>query len=361
MRRTNLKLFWTIGDKQTTNKWEALQLARQTNQEIKFSFFDEAFSKFDWENEPVDSFDNLMKARALQLRDTYDYLRFFYSGGVDSHTALMTFLDNGIHLDEILVYRSSVFTDNFDLDPAEAEITGVAIPFLKSIKSLIPKTRITLLETKPQQLTSYLTEKYFYEESSFAIRPWCERHLYELHPSLRAPLDRGLYHCDIRGGDKPKLMFDKGKVFMAMWDSSRIWDIGDHFLENFYLSPDMPALHAKQCHMVKNYLLSKNLSEEQLKDYFNVFNTTLTDELNAVCRKPRYREINLGKGTTGILSSKQVLVEKKAREFNPRVFDLWNSFLKNEGQVDQGRFNKEDILHDFKGILSNRYLMGKIE
>ncbi len=336
-------------------------MARQTGQTVKFSFFDEAFSKFNWQKEPSETFEELMKTRALQLRETYDYLRFFYSGGVDSHTALMTFLDNGIHLDEILVYRSSVYTDDFDLDPAEAEITGVAIPFLKTIQSIIPRTKITILETKPKQLTAYLSEKYFYEESSFAIRPWCERHLYELHPTLRAPLDQGLYHCDIRGGDKPKLMFENGEVFMAMWDSSRVWDIGDIYLENFYLSPDMPALHAKQCHMVKNYLSLKKLSEEQLKDYFNVFNTLLTDELNAVCRQPRFREINLGKGTTGVLSSKQVLVEEKAKKFNPKVFDLWSSFLKNEGQINQERFNQESILHDFKGILSKRYLMGRME
>ena len=70
-----------------------------------------------------------------------------------------------------------------------------------------------------------------------------------------------------------------------------------------------------------------------LKEHFNVFDTKKLEVINKLCRSPRYREVNLGKGITGILSSKQVLVQEGARRNNPKLYDLWMSFMNNEGKL----------------------------
>jgi|GEM_PF-1827370 hypothetical protein len=353
--RSSGHLYWSCGNKTFKNKWDLLSFSRQTNKAPVFHFFDESFSTYDWAKNPTLSWEELLRIRAEQLREKYDYIRLFYSGGVDSQTMLNTFIKNNIYLDEILVYRASAFTDKFDLDPAESEITSVAIPFLKSIEQLIPKTKFTILETTPKMLSSIVTESYFYEESTFAIRPWCESHLYKLHPKLYAPVEAGKFHCDLRGGDKPKVYLKDHNYYMAMYDSSRIWDIGDKYLENFYIGPDMPELHAKQCHIVVDYLEQRKIKNP--KKFFDVFDLEKTETINKLCRHDRFREVNLGKGITGILSSKQVIVQNYAKKYNPKIYQKWSDFLNNEKRLCPERFNNNNILHDFKGILSNEYLL----
>jgi len=355
MGTTNQELYWTVGNKRFTNKWATLAYAKKMGLTPKFNFFDKSFGAYEWRVEPGESWRNLLIKRALQLRESYDYIRLFYSGGVDSQTMLEVFLQNRIHVDEILVYRGSAFSDKMDEEPADIEVKDVAIPFLKSIEKEIPNTKITILENGASYLTKALDEKYFYEESSFALRIWCERHLYKRAPELFSPFEKGLKHCDLRGGDKPKIFLENGKYYMAMWDSSRVWDIGDQFLENFYLSPEMPEIHAKQCHIVKNYFKLTYPGANCLKRHFNVFDTEKLEIINQLCRVPRFKEINLGKGKTGVLSSKQLLVLDGARQNNSRLYELWMSFIKNEGMIHPERFNNNNILDDFKGILSRKY------
>lgn len=359
--RPSQQIYWRVGAKKFFNKWDAIRESQRTGAQVDFLMFDDSFEKFDWRIEPAEDFRVILRKRAEQIREEYDYIRLFYSGGVDSHTCLTTFIENKIHLDEILVFRCSVFTEKFDNDPAEAEITHVALPFLRAIQKDIPRTKITVLETTPRMLASILKEDYFYEGSSFAIRPWRERHLYQLHPKLWVPYRNGKKHCDLRGGDKPKLFLNGSKVYVAMWDSSRLWDIGDHFLENFYLTPEMPEVHAKQCHLVKKYLEESGVAKSEFSSFFNVFDTIKTDIINSICRLPRFREVNLGKGITGIKSTKQLLVEEAAKKHNTHIYELWRSFLKNEGCVYTERFNEGNIELDFKGILSRKYYLGDYE
>ncbi len=358
MNRVNKGLYWVCDSKVFYNKWQALDYSHSISKPIQFYFFDKDFSLYEWNIEPRESWESLLTLRALQLRDKYDYIRLFYSGGVDSQTMLETFLKSNIYIDEIIVYRGSAATDDCDDEPADDEVRLVALPYLKSIEHQIPKTKITVLETGATWLSENLNESYFYEESTFAIRPWCERHLYRRSPELLRPFEKGLYHCDLRGGDKPKVFLENGNYYMAMYDSSRIWDIGDEFLENFYLTPDMPQLHAKQCHMVKNFLKENFPAHSEIKSFFNVFDTEKLEIINRVCRVPRYKEVNLGKGITGVMSSKQMIIQVRAKKYNPKIFNLWESFLNNEGRVRPERFNNDNILDDFKGILSKKYSLG---
>jgi len=358
LKRSNEDIYWSYKGRKYFNKWQVLESSNGSVQDVYFHYLENAFSKYDWSKEPELSWQELLRQRALQLRQKYNYIRLFYSGGVDSQTMLETFIHNDIPLDEILVFRGSVYTDHFDDDPAEAEITQVAIPYLNSVKHLIPKTKITILETTAQQLTNHLSEEYFYEESSFALRAWRERHLYRFHPKLYLPYDKGLYHCDLRGGDKPRVLKFDDKYYMAMWDGSRIWEVGDHFLENFYISPDFPELHSKQCHMVKNAIKLRDDYKGCLKKYFNVFEGGEIEIVNKICRSPRYREVNLGKGTSGTSSSKQMIVLNSAKKHNKKLYDLWMSFIYNEGRTNPQRFNENDIWSDFVGILSKKYWLG---
>ncbi len=357
--RVNEDVFWTYNGDKYKNKWHLFSSTKGSTQGVGFHYHDESFSLFDWSKEPEASWETILKSRAEQLRQKYGYIRLFYSGGVDSQTMLETFIKNKIFLDEILVFRGSVWTDDLESDPAEVEVTQVALPYLKSIKNLIPRTKITVLKTSVDRLTNEVSEKYFYEESTFALRAWREKHLYAFHPELYKPFEKGLYHCDLRGGDKPRVLKMDNKYFMAMWDGSRIWEVGDRFLENFYLSPEFPEIHSKQCHMIKNFIKMDSKDGECIKKYFDVFDGGEIETINKICRVPRFKEINLGKGTSGVSSRKQIIVLNSAKKYNKKLYELWMSFIRNEGVVYPQRFNNNDIWSDFVGVLSKKYWLGE--
>jgi len=73
---------------------------------IQWIYNDKFFSQFDWSKEPTATLDQLYKKRAEELREQYDYIVIYYSGGFDSTNMLRAFLDNGIYPDEICVFFS---------------------------------------------------------------------------------------------------------------------------------------------------------------------------------------------------------------------------------------------------------------
>ena len=78
-----------------------------------------------------------MRTRALQLRDTYPYIKFWFSGGNDSTTALNVFLKNNIHIDEIITYKFA--PDNNSTNLGDYEIDTYDIPYLRELQKSIPK------------------------------------------------------------------------------------------------------------------------------------------------------------------------------------------------------------------------------
>ena len=68
------------------------------------------FNIFDWSKEPTESWKELKKQRAQHIRDNYDYVVLYFSGGSDSTTVLNSFYDNNIYIDEIV---TTVY-DKFD-------------------------------------------------------------------------------------------------------------------------------------------------------------------------------------------------------------------------------------------------------
>ena len=95
--------------------------------------------------EPKESWEELLRQRALQIRQHYDYVRLWYSGGADSHTVLLTYLKNKIPLDEIVMIRRSPI-NQFESGVANCEINDAAIPFVKLHENELRGTKITIMD-----------------------------------------------------------------------------------------------------------------------------------------------------------------------------------------------------------------------
>ena len=246
---TSKKMFWKVGDNIFYNRIDATTESIRTNQELKFHLFEDAFDSFDWEVEPKETWESILRQRAQQLRDTYSYLRLWYSGGVDSHTTLMTFIKNNIHLDEIAIIRTSPY-ENFEA-LSEVEITKVALPFIRLMKNELEKTKITEVYIGNKEYTKFIKTAYE-TKGYFGFRPTSCKEIHLLKPNelyIKGNV------CEVRGYEKPKLFIEDGRFYTAMWDTTNgLFMVGDHNVEGFFISGEMPKVHIKQFHMFKNHL-----------------------------------------------------------------------------------------------------------
>ena len=96
--------YYIVNGQHITNKLHAILEASKTKSELEWVFYDDVFAKAtETFNKHDVSLKELYRARAQQLRDSYDYLILNYSGGSDSHNILMTFLEYGIKLDHVYI------------------------------------------------------------------------------------------------------------------------------------------------------------------------------------------------------------------------------------------------------------------
>jgi len=253
-----------------SSKAQALLHATTANAAVDWCFNDTVFSKTNWLNEPVESLPELYKQRAIQLRESYDYLILNYSGGSDSKTVLDTFLNNKIHLDEILVrwprkgsaktYNPN--TENLTSENVVTEWDSVIVPDLQYIAQHYPQIKITV-----HDYTDDVIE--WYKQDPIWITKVMGDHLGPAQvgrfnmgmDSHKRVLDRGRRVAHIFGVDKPKIAYQDGKFYSYFVDSvanlgGMIYDdsVDQHNIQEFfYWTPDFPKLLVKQAYAIAKF------------------------------------------------------------------------------------------------------------
>ena len=242
--------YWQVKGIAYDNKFQAIQAADGKISEISFKGFSpEFFSDKYWKQEPQLPYEELLKERALQLRDTYSYIRMMYSGGADSTTMLNTFLRNGI--DEINSYRFSL--DNNFNNTSNIEINNHVIPYFNELRKQIPKTKFTVADYGKEYFEPIINEDWFSLRSTTALRYF---HDYSL-------LDNVTNFCNLYGELTPKLTFYNNKWYAIFTDSVFREYLVLKNLEFFYSSSDLPSLNAKQTYILKNYCKNNNITNEK--------------------------------------------------------------------------------------------------
>ena len=240
--------YWEYAGTRYKNKFRAIDAANGDYKRITFHAYEEpSFTNYSWTVEPKTPLRQLMKDRALQLRDKHRYIKLWFSGGNDSTTMLNIFLENNIHIDEICVYRMSSNND-FKGNGGEYEINTYTLPYLKKIQHTIPKTKIKIIEIGQEYFDDVLGEKWLFTRNSFDLR------------ETYIPNIKGKNFCNLFANLDPFVVCRHGKWYWELWDTDNIKDITSYRnIEHFYTSSDMPELHAKQCHIIKNFLVYNKL------------------------------------------------------------------------------------------------------
>jgi hypothetical protein len=274
---------WTVGDQKFINKYQALLHGQLTNQQINFVYFDEVWRSFDRGLLGKFSLQELYKQRAQQLRDKYDYLILYFSGGADSWNVLRSFVDNGIHLDEVCVkwckdtIKSTIYTPNEKETSAInylSEWDYAINPALEWLKQNHPTVNIEIVDWFADKKLNRL------EDTFQLVNHWHDVEVHSLavwSPSENKMIDKGKTVGSIYGIDKPITYFDDGNAYMAFTDGGTGMGtpnpINIYGTEYFYWSPAFPILSFEMAYQT---ILAFQADKQFAKSAFikdNRFNT----------------------------------------------------------------------------------------
>ena len=257
--------FYTVGDYKTYSKIEAIQLSKTTAEPSVWHFNDEVFSAANWTQDPPIDLLELYKARARQIRDAYDYIVLFYSGGSDSDNILKAWIDAGCKIDEILSFNSYKGSD----DPQSfmnAEITNVVLPRIQELKAQNIDFLFRSLDMSELNLEIINKNSQFeYEyEMNFTLSPNNAARIF-LRERIKDYVDKiasGKRLCFVWGIDKPYVFFDGQKYYFQFRDVvdtcvnpyvQKKYKQG-WYDELFYWSPDAPLIPIKAAHIIKRFV-----------------------------------------------------------------------------------------------------------
>jgi len=268
------KGIYSSNGKPFLNKIDAILEANTNASYVSWDYHDAIFSKSNWLVEPPVTLAELYKQRALQLREAYDHLVLFFSGGVDSWNVLHSFVSNNIKLDEIYMFGA------FEAEKPMYEKLGFdRTPgyFTREIQQAIPLVK-KLIETKGIKLNIYdwttdileaANDRDWFYTAGVRFDPTCMvrskfHKKFRIHNEL---LHKGKKVGFVFGVDKPRLLRDDDSIYFAFLDVIMTTatlptnDIKGEYWENdeyFYWTPNMPELAIKQSHEVVKWLRALN-------------------------------------------------------------------------------------------------------
>lgn len=354
----NPRTVWVVDGKRYMNKVDAMMASiANNNSKISFDYYNKEFEAFDWTVEPSETWAELCRQRAQQLRDKNKYLRLWYSGGADSHTVLRAFLDNNIHLDEIVMVRASPI-DDFE-GAACRESNQRSIPYIDSIRHDLRKTKISMVNMTGAMYKEYYSNDDWFVRTmgvyDFADDPSVlldSRVNLERYGGLTVPSG-----CvEITGELKPKVIRHEGKYYFGIVDSSFYymhWANG----REFYTTAEFLKIHSKQCHELKRIVERWYPEGNAHADIYNYNTIDPYFEMAWMncCRTIINMEVDYGK-SAGLFSPKTILRINDARRHNPKLFQLFIEPLKDLQKEVNHYWPSFNVAMD--NVRSNWYCLG---
>ena len=258
--------YYQVGNLATFSKIEALEWREKFGSSIEYKFNDAVFDCYDWTVEPTRTLTELYQHRARQIREKYDYIVLFYSGGADSHNMLMSFVSQGLYVDEICSF-GSLMGDHDKNSFFNREVFETSAPTAQNLIATNPvyhTTKFRFLDLSP--LIADLFKKVAVDEfaylsnSTVSINNVARQWLRDWDTEFKHVMETKRM-CFVWGHDKPRTMHRDGKFgihFMDINDNCvgprvQLLNNQDWHDELFYNSPDLPELIIKQAHEIMKW------------------------------------------------------------------------------------------------------------
>ena len=355
--------YWSVGDYKTINKIAAIERANGDINQVKFQCMDDTWSTIDNTKEPTTSWNDLLNIRAWQLRDRYSYLALLYSGGWDSHTVLMTYVNNNIPLDEIIIWDRTSYIEDPELDDAYQTAK-------KIIQDNNLKTKLTVFEIP----WGHHANVYKEAGDNYLYLPGCPTQFNQTgriihHEALDSFLKIKNQHVPgtagfIEAHDKPRVNLWEGRWYHFYIDSAMYQYVGKGASEMFYYTPDLPELQLKQAYMSIRYF-------EHLLDTIPGAGHDLIHQIQSFSHPELYADWNryMGRVCSANYSAIHGL-GKRIAEGSPKRLDTLKLLNYTKGYVDEvysiydrGLEKVKDITgidllkNSMPGITSKQYYM----
>lgn len=223
------------------NKAKLLRL--KSLEDVVFEL-DFRFEAARWDVEPDQTIQELHRQRAEQIRQSYDYIVLYFSGGADSITVLNSFINNNIPIDEIVVYVNSNATHSLAVNGT------IALNYLKDIKY---QGRVTLFDINFFVLNKIVKTRAWktFESFSGLLHSFYRFRItfYEAHKFLRARMRNGKV-AHVFGGVFPKISKVDDVMYSSIHINSFMLSSTDPHNVQFFTSADMPELHIKHSYVL---------------------------------------------------------------------------------------------------------------
>jgi len=278
---------YSVGEYQTFSKLDAIERSAVENKSVEWHFNDAYFSSLDWTVEPEETLGELYRQRAQQIRESYDYVVLFYSGGADSANILTTFINNGIKLDEV-AHFCSYEGDKDRHSWFNVEITNVAIPNTKSLLQLYPyiKHRVidqSSLVTDVYNMPGVKNDFLYMNNTLLSPNNFSRFYLRKFVRDYADMIAAGKRICFVYGSEKPRLHYIDGKYcfrFQDMIDNCmqailQQQNNPGYYDEMFYWSKYFSKGLIKQSHTIMNALKTAQLPNVDFRLEKHVFGSTV--------------------------------------------------------------------------------------
>ena len=372
--------YYTVHNKIFYDKTQALRHGTELGlnyKEITYHYYDEIFSSVNINSLGKISLDEIYKQRALQLRDSYDYLVLYYSGGCDSWNIRHTFLKNNIKLDCVFTrwpLQANKFHNFNTIDKSAynfmSEWKYVIEGDLQYIREHHPDIHIEVKDWIGMCQENYFNDKLFetqphwHSAANFMrMRCWSD---YEIDK-----LSKGKKVAEIYGTDKPIIAIKDNIIGLSFQDNmitnSQPYPYNIDGLELFYWTPKMPNITFEQAYRMmellnyqttyKNYIRSKDFIPNLEHHMY------ITNNFTKKCIYPDWdtNRFQADKPMSGFRRDKDYWLYAHG-EFDQAI-KKWNSIYNDELQDIHENFCvvKNDVKEGFKSYRTKYYYVGKLD
>lgn len=317
--------YYVVGFKKFYNKVEALQYGTKMGFEVRWVFNDKVYSKIDWTVPITKTLKELYRDRAQQLRDSYDHIVLHYSGGQDSNNMLHSFIDNNIHLDQIIIQVPKpqlklIVEGDTSWQNYWAEVEYQALPYLRKHQHQLRNTTVTI-----QDMSVATLDIFKHDNWTEIINPNAAYNLGVISRAMCQYTDtdvlrvseKGKRSCQLLGIDKPLVYYDGTGYYCVFSDQSayhiepRDTTLKDLFdisvTEFFYWTPDMPEIVVKQAQEIKLACelnpMVQNLFNKTLKQEVGIFREVMQSIIYDTNHKPDFQTGKPAQSATRVLNA----------------------------------------------------------
>jgi len=187
-----------------------------------------SYKNHDFSQRPKQTLEQLCVKKAKQLREKYEHINLFYSGGCDSHFILKIFLDNNIKIDNVIMVKSGFKRADFEID-------DYALPFVRRLG--------IHYEVRQPDMEYY--KKYYLETPNEKRTQHEHWHHFRLNNHFENVSKTLPNTVNVFGKEKPKLCYIDGNWYTYFLDVEVTAQPGQY---NFYIED--PTIYSAQCHML---------------------------------------------------------------------------------------------------------------